>query len=80
MTAQQRPPNAGQDPLNRILAKGPYLMDGAVVAGDDGKQVLLTFRSSSCTLTMLLDPADATTWAMNLTRLADQAGSAIITA
>lgn len=80
MGATGRQPAAGVDPLNTLLAQVPCEMHGAVVSGDLGRQVLVTFRTSSCTLTVVLSPADATTWAMNLTKLADQAGSPIITA
>lgn len=77
-TTQPTPP---VDPGNGLLAETPAQQTTALVDTPAGQRLALTIRTPSTTLTILLNKADADTWAANLKNNAAQmSGSGLIAA
>ena len=70
MTAPQPP--LPVDPGNGLLAETAAQMTTALVDTPSGQRLALTIRTPSTTLTVLLQGADAKSWAATLTGAASQ--------
>lgn len=68
------------DPGNPLLAMGPARMDAGTMDAPGGMLGVLTFRTSSATLTMLVSATDLRAWSRALSGLADQLGGALVVA
>lgn len=65
------------DPNNQLLSGGPARLDvGSMEHPQMGKVGLITIRTSSTTLTVLMNPESLHEWAGILNGLADQMGGA----
>lgn len=68
------PPGAAQpvDPANGLLAETTAQMTTALMQTPAGQRLVLTIRTPSTTLTVLLGEPDAKEWAASLTSSAGQ--------
>ena len=64
----QPQPQPPVDPANQLLAETPAQLCTGLVDTPLGQRLALTIRTASTTLTVLLQGADAKTWAAQLTR------------
>ena len=60
------------DPGNHLLAEGPAQLSCTLVETPAGQRLAVTVRTTSATLTVLLQAADAKTWAASLAQIAGQ--------
>lgn len=60
------------DPSNALLGEGPAALSTALVETPQGQRLVLTIRTASTTLTVLLAAADAKEWATQIKAIADQ--------
>lgn len=74
------PPECGIDPVNRLLDNGPHELRAAIMEAASGRIAVITLRTPSTTLTVLLSPAEAQDWADHLTAVATKVSSSIIQA
>ena len=70
MTAPQPPQVV--DPSNSLLGETPATLVTALVETPQGQRLVLTIRTASTTLSVLLAAADAKEWAGHIKRAADQ--------
>jgi hypothetical protein len=63
------------DPGNQLLTQTPAQLSTGLVDTSAGQRLALTIRTTSATLTVLLEHADATLWAGNLKRAAESMSS-----
>lgn len=56
------------DPANQLLAETPAQLTTGLIDTPAGQRLALTIRTPSTTVTVLLQGADAKTWAAVLTR------------
>jgi len=64
------------DPGNPLLSEQPAIMVLGKVATPTGERMTLTIRTTSATLTVMLDGKAAQQWAAQLTRMADRMSAA----
>lgn len=76
MTPRDRLVDAG----NPLLAQVPARLETGTIDTPGGKLGILTVRTSSTTLTLMLAEADLRNWADGLTALAGQLGSSLVQA
>jgi len=74
MTTPQRPL---VDEGNPLLSQGPAQLDTGTVNTPDGKLGLLTIRTGSTTLTVILPPANVREWANVLNNFAASMGGLV---
>jgi hypothetical protein len=60
------------DPGNTLFAETPAALTVALMQTKEGQRLLVTTRTASTTLSVLLSAADAKTWASLLSGTADQ--------
>lgn len=72
MTAPQAPPC---DPGNTLLAESPALFTVSLADTPAGQRLLVTIRTASTTLTVLLNGSDAKAWAANFSAQAAKMSS-----
>ena len=60
------------DPSNSLLGETPATLVTALVETPQGQRLVLTIRTASTTLTVLLAAADAKAWANQIKAIADQ--------
>lgn len=60
------------DPFNPLLGETAAALSTALVETPHGQRLVLTIRTTSTTLTVLLAAADAKTWATQIKAIADQ--------
>jgi hypothetical protein len=67
-----QPPEIPVDQANPLLSETPARLVTALLETPHGQRLALTIRTPSTTLTVLLQPGDAKTWAQLLTGAAAQ--------
>jgi len=67
-----QPQPAPVDTGNGLLSETPAQVTTALMQTPHGQRLALTIRTASTTLTVLLAPADAKTWAAQIKAIADQ--------
>lgn len=70
--AQPQPFDQG----NGLLAETPAQMSTALIQAPGGQRMVLTVRTASTTMTVLLSREDARLWGRNITATADQMSAA----
>lgn len=69
------------DPGNTLLAQSPSALFTTLIDTPAGQRLALTIRTSSATLTVLLEQPDAKAWAGNLTsKASEMSGSGLVVA
>lgn len=58
------------DPANQLLSETPAQLNIAVMDTPAGQRLVMTVRTASTTVTVLLQGADAKSWAAQMTRAA----------
>lgn len=71
MTAPQ-PDAAPVDVANPLLSEAPAALSTALMQTPQGQRLVLTIRTASTTLSVLLGAGDAKTWATQIKAIADQ--------
>ncbi len=56
---------------NPLCSGGPARIDSGIIGTEQGPMGVLTFRTPSTTLTMVLQPEDLRNWAEHISGLAD---------
>jgi hypothetical protein len=74
MSTPANPPPA--DPGNELLCEVPAQQTVTPVGTPAGVRVMLTIRTTSATVSVILQKADALTWAQNLRQRAEQLSDA----
>ena len=69
MTQAEPPP---VDQGNQLLGETPAQLSTALIQTGDGQRLMLTIRTPSTTLTVLLKQPDGLTWGSNIKAAADQ--------
>lgn len=78
---QSNPTFTPIDMGNHLLGPGPAVLTTSMVPTTDGQRLALTIRTTSTTLTVLLDKNDVTAWLNQLQRdAARMGGSTLVTA
>jgi hypothetical protein len=75
-----QPPQALTDPGNDMLAPGPARLNCGTVTTPDGKLGVLTIRTSSATVTVLLDAKALRDWAGLIVSVAGQLSEQLVQA
>jgi hypothetical protein len=81
MADSQPPPQSVADPGNALLSETPAQLTLTIATGPLGQRIVMTIRTSSATLTVFLNGADAKVWAAQLDNTAKQiSGGGLIAA
>lgn len=73
-------PNPLVDLGNQLLAQVPSRLDTGSISGPAGKTGVLTFRTASTTLTLLVTAEDLRTWSGLMSDLASELGGGLTVA